>query len=59
MQKLRRSFLLLVLLSLVLSVAACEGYTQTGAKTSSQRGMDGGEERVSATKANGTIEADL
>jgi hypothetical protein len=59
MQKLRRLVLLAVLLTLVLAVAACEGYTQTGAKTSSQRGMNGGEERVSAARANGTIEADL
>ncbi|MFN2291948.1 MAG: hypothetical protein ACK2UC_12215 [Anaerolineae bacterium] len=59
MRKLRRLIPLVVLLSLVVAVAACEGYTQTGAKTSSQRGMSGGEERVSAAKANGTIEADL
>jgi hypothetical protein len=59
MQRLRRLALLVVLLSLMLAVTACEGYTQTGAKTSSQRGMNGGEERVSVAKANGTIEEDL
>ena len=59
MQKLRRLALVVVLLCLALAVVACEGYTQTGAKTSGQRGMNGGEERVSVAKANGTIEEDL
>jgi hypothetical protein len=59
MQKLQRLALLFVLVSLVMALAACEGYTQTGAKASSQRGMNGGEERVSAAKANGTSVEDL
>lgn len=59
MQKLHRLGLFGVLLLLILALAACEGYSQAGAKTSSQRGLNGGEERVSATKANGTIEEDL
>ncbi|MCL7453226.1 MAG: hypothetical protein M8467_09270 [Anaerolineae bacterium] len=59
MRKLHKLALLAVLLSLVLALAACEGYSQTGARSSSQRGVNGGEERVSASKANGTSEQDL
>jgi len=57
--KLQRLALLFIVASLVTILVACQGYTQTGARTSSQRGMNGGQERVSATKANGTIEEDL
>jgi hypothetical protein len=42
----------LVLLALLL--AGCEGYTETGARSSSQQGMSGGQESASASKANGT-----
>lgn len=59
MHKLQRLALLFIVASLVTILVACQGYTQTGARTSSQRGMNGGQERVSATKANGTIEEDL
>jgi hypothetical protein len=59
MQKLRRLALLIVLVSLVMALAGCEAYTQTGARSSSQRGTNGGEERVSAAKVNGTSVQDL
>jgi hypothetical protein len=46
-----------VLLALLL--AGCEGYTETGARSSSQQGMSGGEESARANKANGTIEKEI
>ena len=44
----------LVLLALLLT--GCEGYAETGARSSSQQSMSGGEESARADKANGTIE---
>jgi hypothetical protein len=45
---------LAVLLSLLLLLTACESYTQTGASTTSQQGMNGGELQTRIGKANGT-----
>jgi len=47
----------LLVLSLVL--ISCAGYTETGAKTSSQQGMSGGNVIVEISKANGTIEKSI
>jgi hypothetical protein len=59
MRKLRNLAVFGVLFSMILALAACEGYSQTGARTTSQRGLSGGEERVTAAKVNGTIEESL
>lgn len=47
----------LVLLALLL--AACNSYTETGARSSSRQDMSGGRESASANKANGTIEREI
>lgn len=47
----------LVLLALLL--AACEGYTQTGARSSSQQSGTGGGLRVEIGKANGSAEESI
>jgi hypothetical protein len=50
---------LLGLALLVLSLVACEGYSQTGARTSSNQDMSGGALEVGISKANGTAEQDI
>ena len=50
---------LMVLLSLVLLLTACESYTQTGAVTTSQQGMSGGEVQTRIGKANGTATEEI
>ena len=58
MQKLGRMQVVgLLVLSLVL--ASCAGYTESGAKTSSQQGSSGGNLIVEISKANGTIEKSI
>lgn len=47
---------LLGLVVLALFLTACEGYSQTGARTSSQQGANGGNLTTKANKANGTLE---
>jgi hypothetical protein len=44
---------------LLLSLAACEGYTQTGVKTSSHSSTTGGDLTVRVGKANGSVIEDL
>jgi hypothetical protein len=46
-------------LLLLLLLAACEGYTQSGVKTVENQTMSGGELSVSIGKANGTIVEDI
>ncbi|HSR34250.1 MAG TPA: hypothetical protein VLY63_27095 [Anaerolineae bacterium] len=51
---------LIALLGLALLVlAACEGFSQTGVSSSSQQGMNGGQETYRANRANGTITEDI
>jgi hypothetical protein len=50
---------LLGLALLTLLLGACEGYSQTGARTKSHQGMNGGDLSVKANKANGTAEQDI
>lgn len=50
---------LLGLTLLALLLAACDSYTETGARSSSQQGMSGGQESARANKANGTIEKEI
>lgn len=59
MQKLLRLATLSVLLLLILALVSCQGYTETGGSTSSQRDMNGGQERAGARKANGTATRQL
>jgi hypothetical protein len=47
----------LLVLSLVL--AACEGYSETGSKTTSHQSTRGGDVTVEISKANGTIERSI
>lgn len=44
---------------LALLLVACEGYTETGARTRSQQTMSGGLVESSINKANGSIERDI
>jgi hypothetical protein len=48
---------LLILLALLL--VACEGLSQTGVRTTSHQGMDGGELSVRINKANGSAVQDI
>ena len=58
MQKISRVKVLgLLLLSILL--ASCAGYTESGAKTSSQQGSSGGSVIVEISKANGAIEKSI
>jgi hypothetical protein len=50
---------LLGLALLTLLLGACEGYSQTGARTKSHQSMNGGDLSVKANKANGTAEQDI
>ena len=59
MQKFQRLAPLIVLLLMILAPVACEGYSETGGSTSSQRDMNGGQEQGSARKANGTATRQL
>ena len=54
MQKIPRLAPLSILALLILALVACQSYTEAGANTSSQRDMNGGQERAGAKKANGT-----
>ena len=47
----------LMLLALILS--GCEGYSQTGARTTEHQSMTGGSLAVQASKANGSITQDI
>ena len=47
------------LLVLSILLATCAGYTETGAKTSSQQGSSGGSVIVEISKANGTSEKSI
>jgi hypothetical protein len=47
----------LILLALLL--AACAGYTETGTKTTSHQGANGGDVTVEISKANGTSSKDI
>jgi hypothetical protein len=49
----------LALLFLSLILAACEGYTETGSKTTSHQGMAGGDVTVQVSKASGSIEKSI
>lgn len=40
-------------------LAACAGYTETGAKTTSHQGANGGDMTVEISKASGTTEKDV
>jgi hypothetical protein len=44
---------------LVLFLAACEGYSQTGAQSSSRQNASGGVETVRISKANGSAEQEI
>ena len=58
MRKFRAADVLgLMVLSVVL--AACAGYTETGTKTTSHQGMNGGNVTVEISKASGTTEKDI
>ena len=59
MQKIQRLAPLSVLLLVILALVACQSYNQTGSSTSSQRDMNGGQERAGARKANGTATRQL
>jgi hypothetical protein len=48
-------YFLLLGLALVLFVAACDSYSQTGVRSSSVQDMSGGQVTTSVSKANGTI----
>lgn len=50
---------LLGLMLLVLFLSACEGYSQTGARSSSYDNPGGGGVKVEASKANGTSTQDI
>ena len=51
---------LLILTLLVLVTAACEGaYVESGSRSSSQQGMNGGQVSAQIGKANGSIERDI
>jgi hypothetical protein len=54
MQTIQRWAPLSILLLLILALVACQSYSQTGATTSSQRDMNGGQERAAVRTANGT-----
>ena len=49
----------LALMLLALLLAACEGYTESGGRSTSQQGMNGGRESARANKANGSIEKEI
>jgi hypothetical protein len=51
---------LLALTLLALTLVACEGaYVETGSRSSSQQGMNGGQVSAQIGKANGSIERDI
>ena len=50
---------LLVLGLLVLLLAACEGYSQVGARSSSHEDMNGGTVKVKVSKASGTTTEEI
>lgn len=47
------------LMVLCFVLAACSGYTESGSKTTSHQGMNGGDMTVEISKASGTTEKDL
>lgn len=49
----------LCLVVLVLLLAGCSGYTESGSQTTSHQGADGGDVTVSIGKANGTGEQSI
>lgn len=50
---------LLGLVILALLLAACEGYSQTGVRTTSHQGTNGGNLTTKVNKANGSIEEEI
>jgi hypothetical protein len=51
---------LLILTLLALTLTACEGaYVESGSRSSSQQGMNGGQVSAQIGKANGSIERDI
>jgi hypothetical protein len=50
---------LVVLALLALLLTACEGYSQTGARSSHQQGINGGTVTAGARKANGSSTQDI
>ena len=44
---------------MILTLAACEGYTQTGARTTSHQTLSGGDVHTRIKKANGSFTEDL
>jgi hypothetical protein len=55
----KTGLMMLVAALLLAALSGCQGYTQTGRRSSGQQGMNGGDLRVQIKKANGSGSEDI